>query len=132
MKFHLTSGKCDRFLIQICSALLSEIGIPPCMENFYNMGGTVLAYTDSEKDLDTFMNTSINFTEQANFLYDKVNQKFGMLKRNCHFVSDIHRRKVLYLTLVRSIFGHCPVACVLGQEQLLISSRVFRKGNQMD
>lgn len=68
------------------------------MENFYNMGGTVLAYTDSEKDLDTFMNTSINFTEQANFLYDKANQKLGMLKRNCHFVSDINRRKVLYLS----------------------------------
>ena len=53
------------------------------------------------------MNSTLNFTEQANFLYGKANQKLGMLKRNCHFVTDTNKRRVLYLTLVRSIFEHC-------------------------
>ncbi len=73
------------------------------------MGDMDLDYTESEKDLGIFMNPVLNFNEQANFLYGKANQKFGMLKRNCYFVMDTNRRKVLYLTLVRSIFEHCPV-----------------------
>ena len=54
------------------------------------------------------MNPTLNFSEQALFLYARANQKLGMLKRNCYFVNDTRRRKVLYLTLVRSIFEHCP------------------------
>ncbi len=73
------------------------------------MGDLVLDYTESEKDLGIFMNPVLNFNDQANFLYGKANQKFGMLKRNCYFVMDTKRRKVLYLTLVRSMFEHCPV-----------------------
>ena len=33
----------------------------------------------------------------------------GFFKRTCHFVSNTNKRKVLYLTMVRSIFEHCPV-----------------------
>ena len=54
------------------------------------------------------INPTLNFNEQALFLYAKANQKLGMLKRNCYFVSDVKKRKALYLTLVRSIFEHCP------------------------
>ena len=73
-----------------------------------NKVSSFLDYTDSEKDLGIFMNSTLNFNEQANFLYGKANQKLGMLKRNCHFVTDTNRRRILYLTLVRSIFEHCP------------------------
>ncbi len=55
------------------------------------------------------MNSTLNFTEQANSLYSKANQKFGMLKRTCHFVQDTNKRRALYLTLVRSLFEHCPM-----------------------
>ena len=72
------------------------------------MGSAVLDYTESEKDLGIHINPALNFNEQALFLYAKANQKLGMLKRNCYFVNDIKKRKVLYLTLVRSIFEHCP------------------------
>jgi hypothetical protein len=40
------------------------------------------------------MNSTLNFNEQAEFLYAKANQKFGMLKRNCHFVKDINTLSV--------------------------------------
>jgi hypothetical protein len=55
------------------------------------------------------MNSSLNFNEQAESLYAKANQKFGMLKRNCHFVKDVNKWRALYFTLVRSIFEHCPI-----------------------
>ena len=55
------------------------------------------------------MMSNLNFNCQAEALYGKANQKFGMLKRNCHFVNDLNKRRVLYLTLVRSIFEHCPI-----------------------
>ena len=32
-----------------------------------------------------------------------------MARRNCYFVQDSNRRRVLYLTLVRSLFEHCSV-----------------------
>ena len=36
-----------------------------------------------------------------------ANQKYGLIRRSCHFVNDVQRRKMLYLTLVRSQFEHC-------------------------
>ena len=40
-------------------------------------------------------------------IISKAKQKFGMLRRTCYFVSDINRRRILCLTLVRSQFEHC-------------------------
>ena len=42
-------------------------------------------------------------------LYSKANQRFGLLKRTCHFVKNLNMKRVLYLTMVRSLFEHCPV-----------------------
>ena len=36
-----------------------------------------------------------------------ANQKYGLIRRTCHFVKDVQRRRTLYLTLVRSQFEHC-------------------------
>ena len=73
------------------------------------MGDAILDYTESEKDLGIHLNSNLNFNEQAVFLYAEAIQKLGMLKKNGYFVNDIDkRRKVLYLTLVRSIFEQCP------------------------
>ena len=66
-------------------------------------------YVSSEKDLGILMNSKLNFNEHADSLYSKANQKFGMLKRTCNFVKDTSKRRALYLTLVRSLFEHCPM-----------------------
>ena len=55
------------------------------------------------------MNRTLNFTDHSNFLYVRANQRFGLLKRTCHFVHTIEKRRVLYLTMVRSLFEHCPI-----------------------
>ena len=54
------------------------------------------------------MNRKLNFTEHVILLYNKANQRFGLLKRTCHFIDNTARRRVLYLSMVRSIFEHCP------------------------
>ena len=54
------------------------------------------------------MNRTLNFTEHVILLYNKANQRFGLLKRTCHFIDNTARRRVLYLSMVRSIFEHCP------------------------
>ncbi|MCP4457910.1 MAG: reverse transcriptase family protein [Cytophagales bacterium] len=104
MKFH--PSKCK--VLSICSSKPPLIDILPCVQFFYSMGDFLIDYVDSEKDLGILMNSTLNFTEQADYLYNKANQKFGMLKRTCHFVSDPKKRRALYLTLVRSLFEHCP------------------------
>ena len=55
------------------------------------------------------MNRTQNFTEHSNSLYNRANQRFGLLKRTCHFVDSAAKRRILYLTMIRSIFEHCPV-----------------------
>ena len=115
MKFH--PSKCK--VLSIAKSCPPLMDVLPCIQYFYSMGDTILDYTDSEKDLGILMNSSLNFNEQANFLYGKANQKLGMLKRNCYFVSDVNRRKVLYLTLVRSIFEHCPSIWRPGSESIV-------------
>ena len=61
----------------------------------------------SEKDLGLYVNKSFNFNEHCENILTKANQKFGVLKRTCHFVNNSNRRRVLYLALVRSQFEHC-------------------------
>ena len=73
------------------------------------MGSDVLDYCDYEKDLGIHMNGNLNFTLHANMLYSKANQKLGLLKRTCHFVNNSRMKRALYLTMVRSIFEHCPI-----------------------
>ena len=106
MKFHPLKCK----VLSMSKSQSPFMGILPFVQYFYTMGDSVLDYTGSEKDHGIFMNSVLNFNEQANFLYGKANQKLGMLKRSCcYFVMDTNKRRVLYLTLVRSMFEHCPV-----------------------
>ncbi len=105
MKFH--PSKCK--VLSISTFRPPLIDVLPCIQYFYSMDSVLMDYVTSEKDLGIFMNSTLNFNEQANFLYSKANQKLGMLKRTCHFVTDINKRRVLYLTLVRSLFEHCPM-----------------------
>ncbi|MCP4460435.1 MAG: hypothetical protein GY816_20795, partial [Cytophagales bacterium] len=115
MKFHPTKCK----VLSVTKSQSPFLGILPFVQCFYNMGDQILDYTETEKDLGIFMNSVLNFNDQANFLYGKANQKFGMLKRNCYFVMDINRRKALYLSLVRSLFEHCPVIWRPGSQSVI-------------
>ena len=55
------------------------------------MGDSILEYTETEKDLGILMNRTLNFTDHLNFLYIRANERFGLLKRTCHFVHSIKK-----------------------------------------
>ena len=75
----------------------------------YSLNSKVIEYTPREKDLGVHIVPKLTWTEHSNILYSKANQRLGMLKRNCNFVQNFHKRRTLYLAQVRSQFEHCPV-----------------------
>ena len=78
------------------------------------MGKSLLDCTEYEKDLGIYINRTHNFTEHTDYLYSRANQRLGLLKRSCHFVDSTPERRILHLTMVISIFEHCPVVwCLL-------------------
>ena len=44
-----------------------------CIQVFQSMGSDILDYVNSEKDLGSMINKTLNFTEQANVLYNRAN-----------------------------------------------------------
>ena len=85
----------------------SPLAALPFVNFHYHLGEVPLEYTESEKDLGVLINCKLNFTDQQENLLLKANQQLGLVRRTCNFVMDVRRRRVLYLTLVRSQFEHC-------------------------
>ena len=75
----------------------------------YKLGDTTLDYTECEKDLGVDITPTLNWSHHCDRIYSKASQIIGLLKRNCYIVNDSKRRRVLYLTLVRSLFEHCSI-----------------------
>ena len=69
----------------------------------------MIEYTDSQKDLGIYMNAKLDWSEHQAFILNKAHQMLGLTKRTCHFITDLRRRRSLYLTLVRSNFEHCSI-----------------------
>ena len=79
----------------------------PFIAHYYTLGESTLGYTDCEKDLGVDISNNLSFNEHCNRIMSTAKQKLGLLRRTCCFVNDTKRRRVLYLTLVRSQFEHC-------------------------
>ena len=82
MKFY--SNKCKVVTIKHKPSPLAMLSF---VAYHYRLGENLLSYADSEKDLGVHVNKSFNFSEQCEILLTKANQKFGILKRICHFVT---------------------------------------------
>ena len=106
MKFHPSKCKVLSVTGKIPESLLSVL---PFYNYIYSMGGETLDYVDSEKDLGVLVKSSFNWDEQCGKVYSKANQKLGLSRRSCHFLIDECRRRVIFLTMVRSQFEHCSV-----------------------
>ena len=85
----------------------SPLSMLPFVGYHYNLGENFLEYADSEKDLGVDITSNFSYNVHCDRIISRANQKFGMLKRTCNFVNDVKRRRILYLTLVRSQFEHC-------------------------
>ena len=107
MKFH--PDKCKVLAVTAKSPETSLLSVLPFFRFIYSLGGKLLDYVESEKDLGVLVTSNFDWAEQCEKVLSKANQKLGMSRRNCHFVIDENRIRVLYLTLVRSQFEHCSV-----------------------
>ena len=120
------------FHLQKCKAVSikhrpSPLAMLPFVAYHYHLGENLLEYADIEKDLGVNINKNFNFNEHHDIILTRANQKLGILKRECYFVNDMERRRVLYLTLVRSQFEHCSPVCRPTCKLQLTSSKISRK-----
>ena len=78
----------------------SPLAMLPFVAYDYHLAENLLLYADSERDLGVHVNKSFNFNEHCEKLFTKANQQLCILKRNCHFVTNKNRRRVLYLYIL--------------------------------
>ena len=107
MKFHPLKCKVLRVTLNQIEDYKS-IPLPHCIFN-YQMNGVYLDFVDSEKDLGVLMTTKLSWSDQSIALCSKASSRLGLVKRTCHFVSCYRQKRVLYLSLVRSIFDHASI-----------------------
>ena len=103
----------------------------PFMTFFYNLDGsdnTELEFVDSEKDLGVMISSKLSWVEQIDSLYTKASSRLGLVKRMCHFVKCESQRRVLYLSLVRSLFEHGAVIWHPSPAQVDRLEKIQRKG----
>ena len=79
----------------------------PFCKYSYTLGQKILDYTSCERDLGILINERLDWHEHHDYLLKKGYQMLGMTKRTCHFIFDRGKKRMLYLTLVRSNFEHC-------------------------
>ena len=103
-KINFNFDKCKVLSINNKSSPLSML---PFATFFYYLGDKMLPFVDSETDLGVIISSNFSFNEQCENVLSKANQKYGLLRRTCHFVDDVKRKRNLYLALVRAQFEHC-------------------------
>ena len=103
MNFH--PSKCKALMVN--KSKLPLLNILPFVQFHYAMRINPI---DIEKDLGVNINGSSNFTFHTDMLYSKANPRFAILKRTCHFVYNIYRKRAIFSTMVRCIFEHRPYA----------------------
>ena len=123
-KMHFHPLKCKVVSIQSSP---SPLAVLPFVSFHYHLGESLLEYAEKERDLGVIINCKLNFNEQQENLLLKANQQFGLVKRTCNFVMDVRRRRVLYLTLIRSQFEHCSQIWRPCFETMILKFERFQK-----
>ena len=96
MKFH--PSKCNL----VRSALRTNI-----LDTSYHLDGTPIALADNVKDLGVMIHPKLLYNMHHKKIVSESSQRLGLVKRNCSITKCTKMRKVLYLSLVRSLYEHC-------------------------
>ena len=70
------------------------------------MNNFLIDYYHVEKDLGIYISNKFDFKEHRCTIPSKAVTQFNLLRRTCHFVKSSNKRRTLYFTMVRSLFGH--------------------------
>ena len=76
---------------------------------YYTINENIIDYTDSERDLGIWVNSKFKWDQQQESVLNKAHQMLGIIKRTCNFITDVNKRRSLYISLVRSQFEHCSI-----------------------
>ena len=85
------------------------IKILPFPKKPYMIGNFDIDYSVCEKDLGVLVNEKFRWEDHHSKILNNAHQMLGFTKRTCHFISDIRKRRSLYLSLVRSNFEHASI-----------------------
>ena len=101
MKFH--PSKCKVLSVTINKNILD---ILPFNILWYNLNNDDIDYVPSHKDLGVMLTSKLLWAEHCSQLVSNANSKLGLLVRICHFATNKQQKRIIYLTIVRSIFEH--------------------------
>ena len=104
MNFH--PRKCKVLSVTLQRNVLDGL---PFSTFFYELNNTIIDYVTSQMDLGVDINGKLLWGPHCNGLVAKANARLGLLKRTCHFTTNVKQKRAFYLSLVRSIFEHCSV-----------------------
>ena len=74
----------------------------PLAKYFYNINNEIIDFTESKKDLVVWVNSKFKWDPHQQNILNKAHQMLGITKRTCDFITDPNKRRLLYLSLVRS------------------------------
>ena len=96
----------------------------PFYEFWYHLDDKLLNYVDFEKDLGISIDHKLCWTKHCETVIEKATKQFNLLRRTCYYMKNSNQRRLLYLTLVRSLFEHC---CQIWSPQNPTSLVMFNK-----
>ena len=82
------------------------VKILPFPKQHYMLNNTNIDFSECERDLGVLVNSNLRWEDHHTKILNKAHQMLGFTKRTCHFISDTRKRRLLYLSLVRSNFEH--------------------------
>ena len=103
MKFH--PGKCK--ILSVNSFYRNLFQELPFYFFPYQLDNTILDYAPEEKDLGILVTSKFSFKGHQTYILNKAVTQFNLLRRTCHFVNNVRKRRTLYISLIRSLFNHC-------------------------
>ncbi len=106
MTFH--PKKCKALSVTLQRNILDNL---PFNIHLYELNHTVIDYepSQSQVDLGVEITSKLLWGPHCQSLVNKANSKLGLLKRTCHFTTNIRQKRAFYLSIVRSVFEHCSV-----------------------
>ena len=93
----------------------------------YELGGTLLDYASSKKDLGYIVNTTLTFDDKCDDRYSTMNQNLGLHRRVCYFTNDQKQKRTLFLAIVHSQLNHCCVFWIAANDSKIDSLECVKK-----
>ena len=128
---HWSKINCMAFHPQKCKILSVShqinLNILPFMRFTYTLDNVPLDYCNKQNDLGINMHNRLNWNPHCIDIIAKATVRFNLLRRTCHFVKNLLKRRTLYITLVRSIFEHGSVVWAPSCQTTIAKFEVLQK-----